>query len=357
MRVHPKQLVTNCVITEDVYSKGLQPIIPKNTVVTPLIQEVLDRFMIEEVEVDDYLEDGMTYFPLPFETVEEQQEHVAFTPFLEHYRTVVEQYENLYQLWQSGVPLDIHKVRETIIPLAKRMDQHQRDVLLLFREVTKDRYLAHHSVATALISSLLAKQSGHDKDWIQVCLAGFLADSGMSKISQRLLKKPQALIPPEHDEIRKHPIYSYRYVEKCASLSRQAKLGIIQHHEKLDGSGYPMGVKRDKIHPYAKMIAISDSYHAMMSERYYQKEKPLFDTMIEMRENIDHQFDDQYLYQFFHLVEEALKNQQVRLSTGEKAEIIELHLNKDPEAIVRVHGTNDIYTLTQDGSPTITAFI
>lgn len=357
MRVHPKQLVTNCVITEDIYSKGLQPIIPKNTVVTPLIQEVLDRFMIQEVDVDDYLEDGMTYFPLPFEAEEDTHEKVLSTPFMEHYHTVVEQYENLYQLWQSGVPLDIHKVRETIIPLAKRIDEHKRDVLLLFKEVTKDRYLAHHSVAMALIASLLAKQSGHDKDWIQVCLAGFLADSGMSKISQRLLRKPQPLVPPEYDQIKKHPIYSYRFVEKCASLSRQAKLGIIQHHEKLDGSGYPMGVKRAKIHSYAKMIGISDSYHAMMSERYYQKEKPLFDTIIEMRQRINHQFDDQYLYQFFYLLEETLKNQQVTLSTGEKAEIIELHLNKDPEAIVRVYGTNNIYTLTQDASPTITAFI
>lgn len=357
MRVHPKQLVTNCVITEDVYSKGLQPIIPKNTIVSPLIQEVLDRFLVQEVVVDEYLEDGMTYFPLPFEAVEHKQEKAATMPFMEHYHLVVEEYENLYQLWQSGVPLDIHRVRETIVPLAKRSDRHKDDVLLLFRQAKKERYFAHHSVATALIVALLAKQSGHDKDWIQVCLAGFLADSGMAKISQRLLKKPQALVLPEYEEVKKHPIYSYRYVEKCASLSRQAQLGIIQHHEKLDGSGYPIGVKDKKIHPYAKMIAISDSYHAMMSERYYQKEKLFFDTLIEMTNRVNHQFDQQYLHYFYDLLEESLVNRPVFISSGEKATIIELNLKAQPEAIVKVVGSNQIYTLTKEASPKITAFI
>lgn len=357
MRVHPKQLVEKCVITDDVYSKGLQPIVPKNTVVTLIIQEVLDRFMIREVEVEEYLEDGMTYFPLPIEAIEQTNVKAPATPFIEHYHTVVKQYETFYQLWQSGVPLDIHKVREAIVPLVERAVDYQRDVLLLFKEATKERYLAHHSVAVALLTGLLAKQLGYDKDWIQVALAGFLADSGMAKISQRLLKKQQALVLPEQEEVKKHPTYSYRYVEKCASLSRQAKLGIIQHHEKLDGSGYPMGVKRDRIHPYAKIIAICDSYHAMMTERFYQKEKRLFEAVLDMRQKVNQQFDDKYLYRFFYMLEKQLKQQAVMLSSGERAEIIELHLNKDPQIIVRVYQTNNMYTLTQDASPEITTFI
>ena len=122
----------------------------------------------------------------------------------------------------------------------------------------------------------------HDIDWFQIGLAGVLADSGMSRLNPNWLIKGTELTIQEFKEMKKHPTYSYQLVENITALTKAAKLAILQHHERLDGSGYPLGVKADKIHPYAKIIAIVDTYHAMTSERAYKPKKSPFKVMEEM---------------------------------------------------------------------------
>ncbi|PXW89823.1 HD-GYP domain-containing protein (c-di-GMP phosphodiesterase class II) [Streptohalobacillus salinus] len=364
MRVHPKQLEPKCVLLQDIYGKGNYPIVPKKTVLSETHIDVLIRFSVLEVEVAKNLANGLTFFPQPLaeedklpqkKTLTEQEpEPVEFTV---QYQEAVSQYQKMFTEWQSGVPLDIHAVRQLILPLLEEAEANQLTILLLASRSNKSEYIYHHSIAISLLTALLAKRLGYQKDWIQVSLAAFIADSGMAKVSPRILKKELPLTPPEKEEVEKHPTFSYRNAQNCPSLSKAAKLGVIQHHEYLDGSGYPLGVKADKIHPYAKMIAITDSYHAMTSERFYRHKKPFFAVIPEMRQKINHQFDPEFLNAFIQLLEETILDQPVYLTNGQSGRVVSLSLDDHPEVLVQVHETQDVISIADQNKVKIDYFI
>ena len=364
MRVHPKQLEPKCVLLQDIYGKGNHPIIPKKTVLSETHIDVLIRFRIADVEVAKNLANGLTYFPQPLTAEDKLPPETAVVTkepepedFIEQYQAAVTQYQKMFTEWQSGVPLDIHAVRQLMLPLLEQVEEKQMTILLLATRSTKADYIYHHSIAISLLTALLAKRLGYEKDWIQVSLAAFIADSGMAKVSPRILKKELPLTPPEKEEVAKHPTYSYRNAENCLSLSKAAKLGVIQHHEYLDGSGYPLGVKADKIHPYAKMIAITDSYHAMTSDRVYRRKKPFFAVIPEMRQKVNHQFDPNFLAAFIQLLEETLLDQPVYLTNGQSGRLVSLSLDDHPEVLVQVNETRDVISIADQNKVKIDYFI
>ncbi|HSH45149.1 MAG TPA: HD domain-containing phosphohydrolase, partial [Longimicrobiales bacterium] len=79
----------------------------------------------------------------------------------------------------------------------------------------------------------------------------------MSKLGSIVFKEGK-LTEYEYHEIKKHPTYSYRMLEKNALVSTKVKLAVLQHHERMDGSGYPLGIKAQQIHPYARIVMVCD---------------------------------------------------------------------------------------------------
>lgn len=360
VRIHTKQLVPKCVITEDIFANGTHPIIPRKTVVEPVHIEILNRFLINEVNVAENLANGLTFFPDDWdedENEEPKKRNIVKKDFFTHYKEVVEEYAAFYSKWQNGVPFDMNEVRQLMLPLFERVDHHQKEILLLADQSNKESYVFHHSVAMSLLAAMFSKNLGFEKDWIQVSLAALLSDSGMSKITTRIITKKTALVQPEREEMKKHPTYSYRLIEKCASLTRAAKLGVIQHHEKLDGSGYPLGVRGDKIHRYAKIISIVDAYHAMTAERFYQERKPFFAVLPEMIQERNRQFDPELLEAFIKLAETCLIHQIVYLSNGERARIVSLTFDEHPELLVQTNQNKRVLSIADQSSLTIERFL
>lgn len=361
LQVHPLQLVPDCVITEDIYGKTNHPIVKKDTIVSETHIQVLQSFLIEEVEVASRLANGLPFQPQVLDQIDQisnfstTKEHKL--TFLEHYHQVVDHYQKLFVSWQSGTPIEIQDVRQLIVPLLERVDFAKSQILLLANQASKDNYFYHHSVAISLLTALLSKRLGWEKEWIQISIAAFLADSGMAKMNRSLFEKKGTVSEGEFTEIKKHPTYSYRFVEKCPSLGKPAKLAILQHHEKLDGTGYPLGVTSDKIHSYAKIIAIADAYHAMTSERFYQNNRPFFEVISDMYQLSDIQFDATILQTFISVIENVMNGAKVRLSNGEVAEISSIKLGKQKELMVFTDKTNEFIVLDTHNNVTIESII
>src|SRR5690625_6128314 len=98
----------------------------------------------------------------------------------------------------------------------------------------------------------------------------------MARINHRLLKHPGLLSHSDFEEIKKHPTFTYRFIEHNLALTQEAKLGVLQHHERIDVKGYQLGISGEKINTYAKIIAIDETYHRITSERYHQEKQPIF---------------------------------------------------------------------------------
>lgn len=106
----------------------------------------------------------------------------------------------------------------------------------------------------------------------KLTLAAMLHDIGKVKIPANILNKPGKLTSKEYDIVKKHPVYGFEMIHKLANPSI-ANI-ILQHHERLDGSGYPYGLYENQILIEAKIIAISDSFDAMTEDRVYRKGSP-----------------------------------------------------------------------------------
>ncbi|MRH44415.1 HD domain-containing protein [Aquibacillus halophilus] len=353
MLVHPKQLVPGCLITKDVMGKTIYPIIPKNTIINDKHVLVLTKFLIENVEVSDRLNTGIPFSPKELEKedaykkenpIDSNDGHSSYS-FYDYYINAVEGYKKLFLNWQSGATLDINQVRKLIFPLFDQIDQVGLNLYLLHQYSSKKDYFFHHCISIALISAFLAKKRNFKKEWIQVGLAGLLADSGMAKINRHLFSIERTLTLPEYEEIKKHPTYSYRLVEKVPSLSTGVKLAILQHHERLDGSGYPLGVEKNKIHPYARILAIVDTYHAMTSERIYQKRQSPFKVIEEMIQDQFAKFDHEILQTFIENLTSFSIGTRVQLSNGKKGEIVFIEPNLPTRPMIKLEDNSQIISL------------
>lgn len=155
----------------------------------------------------------------------------------------------------------------------------------------KDSYTHGHSIRVAEFSVYLAEESGLSEVEIrEVELCALLHDIGKIGIPDNVLLKPARLTRAEFEIMKSHPVRSGRILEKISAL-RNLIPGILHHHERFDGLGYPDGMKGEDIPLYARMILIADTYDAMTSTRPYRLALDKQVAFEELRKCAGTQFD------------------------------------------------------------------
>ena len=157
-----------------------------------------------------------------------------------------------------------------------------RDAFLNLLKITSfDYYTYTHSVNVCTFAIALAQQMGYkDEQFLHELGTGaLLHDVGKSRISERILNKRSALTPIEFDIMKKHPKWGVEILEETNEISQQSYYPVLQHHERGDRRGYPSGLSLDEMHVYSKIIAITDSFDAMTTERVYQRAMETFPAL------------------------------------------------------------------------------
>ncbi len=136
----------------------------------------------------------------------------------------------------------------------------------------KDSYLMEHSVNLAVLMSVFGKSLGLDRKTMQqVAVGAMLHDIGKIMIPDEILHKPGKLTEKEFEIMKLHARFSRELLEKTEGMPRLAVTVAAQHHEKMDGSGYPEGLCGHQISPYGRMAAVVDVYDAITADRVYHK--------------------------------------------------------------------------------------
>ena len=166
-----------------------------------------------------------------------------------------------------------------------------------------DTYTFAHSVNVAVLSAIMGKFSGLTEDEMKtLVMGGLLHDLGKISVSPAVLNKNGRLTDAEFEEIKTHPMEGAHRIHQFEwTLPKASILAAIaaQHHEHVDGSGYPRGIGGDRMHRFAKMVSIADVYDALTSERPYKKAyTPSVAYSIMMKTDKSH-FDGELLEQFF----------------------------------------------------------
>jgi len=148
-----------------------------------------------------------------------------------------------------------------------------------------------------------------------------LHDIGKSKVSLTILNKPARLTNEEYDEIKKHTLYGYKIINDSFKQPDIA-MAALQHHERIDGTGYPLGTKGDQLLPLSKIVAVADIYSAMISSRVYQKERDLLQVLKELQRISFSEIDPTIAITFIKNMLPHFIGKSVTLSNGKMGNII-----------------------------------
>lgn len=211
-----------------------------------------------------------------------------------------------------------------------------------------DEYTFKHSVDVATMSMIVAKQYGCSSEEVyQLGISGLLHDIGKSQIPNEILNKAGKLTDEEFALMKQHSVLGYRIIQDKKDLSEAVKMGVLQHHEKTNGRGYPIGVGADKIHLFARIISVADIYDALVTERPYKKPFSPRDA-VEMIMSMTEELDIEVMRCFMESVILYPVGTDVALSNGETARVIE----NSPHYVLRpkVMGltTGKVYDLATD---------
>ncbi|GAA0083862.1 HD-GYP domain-containing protein [Clostridium sp. CTA-7] len=191
-----------------------------------------------------------------------------------------------------------------------------------------DDCIYRHSVNVASLSYLFGKWHGlNDAQLHNLIYASLLHDFGKTKIDKKILNKKGKLNKEEFETIKTHTTVGYNEIKNIPFISKSVIYSILMHHERCDGSGYPLGLKGNQIHEFAKIIAISDTFDAINSNRCYKKKsKPLEALRIIQEESLN-KLDYTLCCTFLKGMANFYTGQEVLLNNDSKAKIIQIDLN------------------------------
>ncbi len=174
----------------------------------------------------------------------------------------------------------------------------------LLKITNHDYYTFTHSVNVGVLSILLTKAlygSSSPHDMGELGAAFFLHDIGKIHIPDTLITKPGVFNEDERRIMQAHPKEGFQILTETNQLSPECKIIVMQHHERADGSGYPLGLKNTEIHTYGRICSIVDVFDALTSERPYKKGLTPFEALSIMKNQMGHHFSPDIFTEFVKL--------------------------------------------------------
>lgn len=211
-----------------------------------------------------------------------------------------------------------------------------------------DEYTFKHSVDVATMAMIIARKSGmSEKEVYQNGISGLLHDVGKSQIPNEILNKAGKLTEDEFATMKKHALFGYNILSEKRELPTEVLSGVLQHHEKLNGRGYPLRLTERQISPYARVLAVADIYDALVTERPYKKAFSQQDAL-EMIMAMTEELDVSFMRDFIDSVILYPVDSVVTLSNGERAKVVEntTHYPMRPKVVGLKSGK--VYDLAND---------
>lgn len=333
-RVLVKNLNIGDIIAKDImYGARTRPLVVRDSLVTPYIKERLEELEIMTVEIfEKDLNEGNSK-----EIQKEKKKQV----FKKQYTQNVDNVKSVFTDIIKGEKVNLSKIENVSQSLIKNAEDIYTTVESIDEIKQIDDYTYAHSINVSLYAMMLAKWMKLDEDEIKAIVkTGVLHDIGKGKVDKEILNKPGKLTDEEFAHIKQHAIFGYEICRPIIFLSDEVKNGVLMHHEKLDGSGYPLGIKDKQIPFYARIIAICDVYDALNSKRVYKEKQTPFDTFTQLAEIGKGKLDEDMLSIFLKNIVSLYIGSKVKMCNGEMGEIIHIPEDNTSNPIVKV---GDVY--------------
>ena len=374
-RILTSRATQNMIVADDVYTSDDKLVIPEGTVLTEDILDSLKEYGVFaiRIKVDDdgnnAAAENEKVMPDGDEVLKEQRQEIKNSAEQEHesflkqvkeskefevfHSAFVDSVDNLKNVFSKVVMHNEQIDGESILSDVEnvvskgRNSIHILDMLQCMRGYDDVTYV--HSVNVALLSNMIGRivyPDISDEELKVLTLAGLLHDIGKMMVPDNIIQKKGRLTLPEYNLVKTHVLFGNNILKGIDNLDPRIAEVAMRHHERCDGTGYPGGYKREQIEPFARIVAIADTYDAMTSDRAYRAAICPFDV-IEMfeREGIV-KYDVEFLLPFLEKAVQAYMNTNVRLSTNQIGKVIMINKNEFSKPVVQVG--DEFYDLSKE---------
>lgn len=336
-RVKTSELKPGMVLASDVYNYQDQLVLSAGMKLTEKAISKLAFYSIFFVRV----EDPEIQKPVEKQVQESYSEHVrhseAFKVYKESFEHNVELMEVLIADLVNKEPTQesVNAVVNNAIQMLedKQTDSNVFDMLHNMREYDDMTYA--HSLNVALICNVLAKWLGmSEKDQKLAFTCGILHDIGKLMVPEEIIHKQGRLTKEEFDQVKMHPIEGFNYIKKL-DIDDHIKKTILMHHERYDGSGYPLGTKGEDIDKFARICAIADVYEATTAARKYRGAASPFHVVETFEKEGLQKYDTHMIMTFLEKIVDNYMLNRVRLSNGVEGEIVYINKNSLSRPVIK----------------------
>jgi cyclic di-GMP phosphodiesterase len=244
---------------------------------------------------------------------------------------------NVLQDVKMGNKLDAGGVEELAHEVVESLTGNHNALASLMRLREKDNYLLEHSLSVSVLMSMLARLQGFSGEALQPLVVGaLLHDIGKIRVPDNILNKPGRLDAEEWEEMKRHVDYGVEVLAETPGISDTAKLICAQHHERLDGTGYPFGLPAEDITPYGRMGAVVDVYDAITADRVYHSGMVPTIALRKMLEWSGEHLDRDLVYQLIRCISIYPPGSLVLLAGGAVAVVQEVNALQQKRPVVEV---------------------
>ena len=201
---------------------------------------------------------------------------------------------------KHGKGVDDVLARKTAAMLVDGLCKNNGNLLSFIDMRIRSDYLFHHAVNVGILAVRTGISLGFDKmQLIELGVGALLHDVGLTLISPKIINKKGRLTPQEKIEIKKHPQIGFETLQKNSDISLSTAYCVVQHHERINGCGYPQKLQGHEIHQFAQLVAIADVYDALISDVAYRNAVPVYEALAILDSAVKNNFFDQALVTSF----------------------------------------------------------
>lgn len=339
-----KDLVPGMAIGDPVLSASGKVLLGKDVVISPRTISLLTMWNVSHVFIDtdnsDLPADIADQTATPDNGLTEE-----FSEFFKEYDSLVTTAVQSFDFIRSTSQIPVQELKETSFGIYSTVLSTGPAIMdyLLVSDYNLADKVTRHSVMVAFISSIIGRKLKLDDEQINVlCLAGLLHDIGKLVIPKDAEPNPKA-----------HVIHGGKLLQHVPALPQEVLLTALQHHEWMDGSGFPLGSAHEKIHPYARIIAVADLFHQRAYDGHSANPFPVLEYM--SKELFD-KLDQAVCQPFIRYVRDSLINSPVLLNDGRTGQVIFFNTARLDRPVIKTH-SGTIIDLTTTKNLTISRLL
>ncbi len=307
------------ITAETIYNDYGAVIVWENTVLDTLTIKKLKDFGLDSIRIYESSLSG----EVEKEETRYRGDEADTVQFSESYERDTEEFKSVLHDLSVGKTIGIEKTVLIADSVYAKKDKKREIIECITRIQKVDEYTYYHCINVSMLAMLIGKWLRlKPEDNHLLVQAGLLHDIGKSRIPMSVINKPGKLTEDEFIEMKKHSEYGYYLVQYMEGIDKRVPEAILYHHEREDGSGYPMGLLGDQIPLYAKILAVADIFDAMTANRSYKLKHSPFDVFDLMQNGCFGFLDPIVLNTFLANISHYYIGNKVRLNDGRIAEVV-----------------------------------